>query len=225
MTIAKFASRPARWQALGVDPGDDVELVWSDAAAEVHRFVVGPIANNVYVVRCRRSGRAALIDAANEHERLLRVARGLGVEVVLETHGHWDHIGAVEQVRDAGISVLVRTEDATRLPGYDELLEDDDVIEVGSLRLRTVHTPGHTPGSICFALEGTNLLFTGDTLFPGGPGNTATPEGDFATIITSIERRILRPFSAETIIWPGHGAPSTLGVEAPHLAEWVERGW
>ncbi|MDE3065114.1 MAG: MBL fold metallo-hydrolase, partial [Acidobacteriota bacterium] len=82
---------------------DNVDLVWSDAAAEVHRFVVGPLANNVYVVRCRRSGQATLIDAANEHERLLRVARGLGVASVLETHGHWDHIGAVNEVRLAGI--------------------------------------------------------------------------------------------------------------------------
>ena len=87
---------------------DNVALVWSDAAAEVHRFVVGPIENNVYVVRCRRSGEATLIDAANEHDRLLRVAQRLGVTSVLETHGHWDHIGAVEQVREAGIDVWVR---------------------------------------------------------------------------------------------------------------------
>lgn len=202
-----------------------MELVYSDAAAEVHRFVVGPIDNNVYVVRCRRSGEAALIDAANEHERLLRVATRLGVGAVLETHGHWDHIGAVEQVRAAGIDVWVREEDAGRLPGYDHLLEDDDVVRVGDLRVRTVHTPGHTPGSICFALENAPVLFTGDTLFPGGPGNTTFEGGDFATIIASIEERLFRVFDASTTIWPGHGAPSTLGVERPHLDEWVERGW
>jgi glyoxylase-like metal-dependent hydrolase (beta-lactamase superfamily II) len=204
---------------------DNVELVWSDAAAEVYRFVVGPVENNVYVVRCRRTGDAALLDAANEHDRLLRVATRLGVTSVLETHGHWDHIGAVEQVRAAGIDVWVRVEDASLLPSYDHLLEDDAVHEVGDLRLRTLHTPGHTPGSISFALENTPLLFTGDTLFPGGPGNTTFEGGDFPTIITSIEERIFRIFGAETMIWPGHGAPSTVGIERPHLDEWVARGW
>jgi len=204
---------------------DNVETVWSDAAVEVHRFVVGPIDNNVYVVRCRRSGEATLIDAANEHERLLRVARELGVTSVLETHGHWDHIGAVEQVREAGIDVWVRAEDAGRLPGYDHLLEDDAIHPVGHLRVRTVHTPGHTPGSISFTVEGTPLLFSGDTLFPGGPGATTFEDGDFATIITSIEERIFRVMDASTIIWPGHGAPSTVGAESPHLDEWVARGW
>ena len=200
-------------------------LVWSNAAAEVHRFVVGPVDNNVYVVRCRRTGVAALIDAANEHERLLEVVTTLGVASVLETHGHWDHIGAVEHVREAGIDVWVRAEDADMLPGYDHLLEDDDVHAVGDLRLRTIHTPGHTPGSICFSLVGTPVLFSGDTLFPGGPGATSFEGGDFPTIITSIEERLFRPYDGDTIVWPGHGAATTLGVERPHVDEWVARGW
>lgn len=204
---------------------DNVELVWSDAAAEVHRFVVGPIDNNVYVVRCVATGEATLIDAANEHDRLLRVATRLGVTSVLETHGHWDHIGAVEQVRAAGIDVWVRGEDAGMLPSYDHLLDDDTVHHVGKLGLRTIHTPGHTPGSISFALEGTPLLFTGDTLFPGGPGNTTFEGGDFSTIIESIEQRFYRVFDDNTIFWPGHGNESTIGTERSHLDEWVERGW
>ncbi|HXC18614.1 MAG TPA: MBL fold metallo-hydrolase [Acidimicrobiales bacterium] len=204
---------------------DNVELVWSDARAEVHRFVVGPIENNVYVVRCKRTGEATLLDAANEHDRLLRVASRLGVTSVLETHGHWDHIGAVEAVREAGIDVWVRTEDAGMLPSYDHLLDDDIVHQVGDLRLRTLHTPGHTPGSICFALEETPMLFTGDTLFPGGPGNTNHDAKDFATIITSIDERIFGVFADDVTIWPGHGVESTVGTERPHLEEWVERGW
>jgi glyoxylase-like metal-dependent hydrolase (beta-lactamase superfamily II) len=202
-----------------------VSLVWSNAAAEVHRFVVGPLENNVYVVRCRRSGVATLIDAANEHERLLEVARSLGVTSVLETHGHWDHIGAVEQVREAGIDVWVRDEDAHLLPGYDHLLDDDVDFVVGDLRLRTVHTPGHTPGSLCFALVDTPVLFTGDTLFPGGPGATTFEGGDFPTIIASIEDRLFRRYDDATLVWPGHGAATTIGVERPHLDDWVARGW
>ncbi len=204
---------------------ENVALVWSDAAAQVYRFVVGPVDNNVYVVRCRRTGVAALIDAANEHEHLLDVARTLGVASVLETHGHWDHIGAVEQVRDAGIEVWVRAEDAALLPSYDHLLDDDVDHAVGDLRLRTVHTPGHTPGSICFSLVDTPVLFSGDTLFPGGPGATSFEGGDFATIITSIDERLLQRFGEDTIVWPGHGAATTIGVERPHLDEWVARGW
>jgi len=204
---------------------DNVDLVYEDALAQVHRFVVGPVENNVYVVRCKRTGEAALLDAANEHDRLLGVARHLGVTSVLETHGHWDHIGAVEQVREAGIDVWVRAEDAHMLPSYDHLLDDDTVHTVGDLALRTIHTPGHTPGSISFYLEGTPMLFTGDTLFPGGPGNATFEGGDFPTIIRSIEDRIFRVFPPETILWPGHGQESTLGVESPHLDEWVARGW
>ena len=204
---------------------DNVEMVWEDARAEVHRFVVGPIANNVYVVRCKRSGEATLIDAANEHDRLLRVATRLGVTSVLETHGHWDHIGAVEAVREAGIDVWVTSEDAAMLPSYDHVLDDDVIHQVGDLRLRTLHTPGHTPGSICFALEETPMLFTGDTLFPGGPGNTNGDAHDFATIITSIDERIFALFDDDEKFWPGHGVESTIGAERPHLDEWVERGW
>ena len=111
------------------------------------------------------------------------------------------------------------------LPSYDHLLDDDTVHQVGDLRLRTVHTPGHTPGSICFALEGTPMLFTGDTLFPGGPGNTNHDATDFATIITSIDERIFGAFADDVTIWPGHGRESTIGAERPHLDEWVERGW
>ena len=111
------------------------------------------------------------------------------------------------------------------LPSYDLLLEDDEQLSVGDLRIKTLATPGHTPGSICFAVEGTNLLFTGDTLFPGGPGNTWFEDADFETIIASIDRRIFAAFDPDTLVLPGHGGATTVGNEAPHLDEWVERGW
>jgi glyoxylase-like metal-dependent hydrolase (beta-lactamase superfamily II) len=202
-----------------------LEMIWDDARTEVHQIVVGPMENNVYVVRCRRTGDAMLIDAANEHDALLEICRNLGVTQVVETHGHWDHIQAVPAIRDAGISVAVTQADAGMLPSYDLILEDDEVLTVGDLRIRTLTTPGHTPGSICFAVEGTPLLFTGDTLFPGGPGNTSLEGGDFDTIITSLDRRIFAKFDADTVVLPGHGSDTTVGNEAPHLQEWVDRGW
>jgi glyoxylase-like metal-dependent hydrolase (beta-lactamase superfamily II) len=202
-----------------------LEKIWSDAAAEVHQIVVGPMDNNVYILRCRRTGDAMLIDAANEHEVLLEICQQLGVRSVVETHGHWDHIQAVPAVRDAGYSVAVTSADAGMLPSYDLILDDDETLSVGDLRITTLATPGHTPGSICFAVEDTNLLFTGDTLFPGGPGNTSFEGGDFATIIESIDRRIFAEFSPDTLVLPGHGDSTTVGNESPHLAEWADRGW
>jgi glyoxylase-like metal-dependent hydrolase (beta-lactamase superfamily II) len=200
-------------------------VLYEDGQAEIHQLVVGPIDNNVYVLRCKQTGEAVLIDAANEHDRLLELCRRLGVTKVIETHGHWDHIQAVPQVREAGYEVGVTEADASMLPSYDFVLEDDAVIKVGRLQLHTLATPGHTPGSMCFYVEGSPVLFSGDTLFPGGPGATKFPGGDFPTIITSIDEKIFRRFPAETIVMPGHGADTTVGNESPHLQEWADRGW
>lgn len=200
-------------------------LHWNDSSTEVHRLVVGPMDNNVFVIRCRESGEAVLLDAANEHERLLELCQALDVRTVLETHGHWDHIQAVPAIRDAGYQVGITAEDAAMLPSYDYLLEDEAVIEIGRLRIHTHHTPGHTPGSMSFSVEGTPLLFTGDTLFPGGPGATGYEGGDFDTILRSIEDRMFRVFDADTLVLPGHGTDTTIGAEAPSLDEWAARGW
>ena len=197
---------------------------FADSSVEIHKVVVGPVDNNVFVVRCKETGEAVLIDAANEHEKLLDLCRRLGVRRVLETHGHWDHIQAVPAVRDAGYEVGITGPDSDQLDAYDFVLEDDTAIEVGRVRLRTIATPGHTPGSMCFLVEGTPVLLSGDTLFPGGPGATKCPGGDFPTIIRSIEDRLL-PLPPDTIVMPGHGDDTTIGNERPHLQEWVDRGW
>lgn len=197
----------------------------SDSDLQIHKVVVGPMDNNVYVLRCNHTGEAVLIDAANEHDRLLDLARSLGVRRVLETHGHWDHIQAVPEMRDAGYSVGVTSADSSMLDSYDEILEDDSVISVGNLRLRTILTPGHTSGSMCFAVEGKPLLFSGDTLFPGGPGATSFEGGDFEAIIDSIDRRLFARLAKDTIVMPGHGVDTTIGDESPKLDQWIERGW
>ncbi len=200
-------------------------LHWSDSRLEVHRYVVGPVDNNVFVIRCTETGDAVLLDAANEHEKLLEVCQTLGVRTVLETHGHWDHIQAVPAIRDAGYEVGITAADAAMLPSYDFVLEDESVIQIGKLRIHTHLTPGHTPGSMSFSVEGAPLVFSGDTLFPGGPGATQFENGDFATILESVENRLFRAFDADTLVLPGHGLDTTIGNESPHLDEWAARGW
>ena len=207
-------------------PGvEGVTLHWCDERAEIHRIVVGDYENNVFVLRCRQTGESVLIDAANEHDKLLELCRALDVRSVLETHGHFDHIQAVPAVREAGYRVAVTADDAAMLPSYDDILEDESVIQVGRLRLHTICPPGHTPGSICFSLEDSPVLFSGDTLFPGGPGATTFDGGDFAAIIESIDRRLFARIDPGTIVMPGHGLDTTLGAERPNLDEWVARGW
>ena len=144
------------------------------------------------MLRCKQTGDAVLIDAANEHEKLLELCQRARTSArCIETHGHWDHIQAVPAVRDAGYEVGITARGRRRCStSYDFVLEDESVIEVGRLRLHTILNPGHTPGSMCFRLEGSPVLFSGDTLFPGGPGNTKFEGGDFATIIRSIEDRL-----------------------------------
>ena len=199
--------------------------IYADAACEVHQTVVGSFDNNVYIVRCRRTGDAVLVDAADEHDFLLELSRQLGVRRVLETHGHWDHIQAVPAMREAGIEVAVTAADAAMLPSYDLTLDDDVAIVVGDLEIRTIATPGHTPGSMCFSVLGTPLLLSGDTLFPGGPGATKFEGSSFEGIIESIDTRLFAPFGDATIVLPGHGDATTIGTERPHLDEWVARGW
>ena len=197
---------------------------YEDTTVRIDKLVVGPFENNVFIVRCKATGEAAIIDAANEHERLVPIARATGVRRVLTTHGHWDHIQAVTAIRDAGIDVGIAPADAAMLPSYDFLMPDDEVLTIGELRLRTIHNPGHTPGSTSFRLVGHPVLFSGDTLFPGGPGNTQTPEGDFPMIIESIDHRLFT-LPADLLVFPGHGLDTTIGDERPHLDEWVQRGW
>ena len=199
-------------------------LHFKDSELEIHKVVVGPMDNNVFVLRCKQTGESLLIDAANEHKLLLDLCKQLNVQSVIETHGHWDHIQAVPQVRNAGYADHVTPADAHMLESYDEILEDDSVINVGRVRLETILTPGHTPGAMCFKVKDKPILFSGDTLFPGGPGATQFEGGDFEKIIDSIDRRLFT-LDKRTAVLPGHGNNTTIGDERPHLDESIDRGW
>ena len=201
-------------------------LHYFDNNLEVHRIVVGSYDNNVFVLRCKHTGDSILIDAADEHEKLLDLCKALNVRRVLETHGHFDHIQAIPAMREAGYKVAVTTEDAGMLNdvGYDVFIEDGQIIEVGKLRIEAIKTPGHTPGSVSFKVIDAPLLFSGDTLFPGGPGATRFPGSSFEQIIESIDSRMF-VMPPDTVVLPGHGLDTTIEAERPHLQEWIDRGW
>ena len=199
-------------------------LHYEDDRVQITKVVVGPMVNNVFFVRCAETGESVMVDAADEPDVLLPLCEELAVGDVLTTHGHGDHIQAVPAVRRAGHRVGVAQADAEMLPAYDFEIADEDVIEVGRLRLHSLHTPGHTPGSTCFKVEGSPVLLSGDTLFPGGPGNTRRNPVHFATIIRSIQQRLF-VLPDDTVVLPGHGDDTTIGTERPHLQEWIDRGW
>ena len=160
-----------------------------------------------------------LIDAANEHDKLLELCRDLGVRQVVETHGHWDHIQAVPAVRDAGYEVGVTAADAAMLPSYDLVLEDELGDRGRPAAACTPSPPRATPPARCASPRGdARCCSAGTPSSPAGPGNTSFADADFATIIRSIEDRLFAAFGPDTIVLPGHGADTTIGTESPHLA-------
>ncbi len=187
-------------------------------------FAVGPYDNNVYLLSDPTSKEALLIDAANEAPRILKELEGLRVSHILTTHGHGDHVQALRPVREkTHARFACHAEDEKMMPiAADQRIKDGDTFRFGGYELRAIHTPGHTPGSVCFLVG--QHLFSGDTLFPGGPGNTANPYASFETIIASIRGKLFT-LPDETQVLPGHGKATTIGKERPHLDEWIERGW
>jgi len=187
-------------------------------------FAVGPYDNNVYILSDPKSKEALLIDAANEAPRILKELEGLRVSHILTTHGHPDHVQAVSKVREQTHARFSFHEgDASMMPlPADRPIADGDIFRFGDYELRALHTPGHTPGSVCFVIG--EHLFSGDTLFPGGPGNTANPYASFPTIIESIRTKLFT-LPDEMQVLPGHGKPTTIGTERPHLEGWIARGW
>ena len=171
-----------------------------------------------------------VIDAPHDADTIVEAVNGRRVVAVVCTHGHNDHVNAAPALADAvGAPILLHPEDRVlwdmthpdRAP--DGELADGQVVEVAGTELRVIHTPGHAPGAVCLYAPEAGVLFSGDTLFQGGPGATGRSYSDFPTIVASIRDRLLS-LPAETVVNTGHGDSTTIGAEAPHLQEWIDRG-
>ncbi len=196
----------------------------------ITRLSVGPMDNNAYLLL--DAGVAVVVDAAADAPALLRALGRTPLRAVVTTHRHHDHVGALaDVVRATGARVFAGTPDAEAVAdaaGVDVAgLWDGDVVTVGATRLEVIGLVGHTPGGIALAHTPDDrpaVVFTGDSLFPGGVGRTHSP-ADFASLLTDVTTKLFDRFGDDTVIHPGHGAPTTLGAERPHLDAWLARGW
>jgi glyoxylase-like metal-dependent hydrolase (beta-lactamase superfamily II) len=195
----------------------------------ITKVAVGPMDNNAYLLRCTATGELALIDAAAEPETLLALIGDVPLATIITTHQHWDHWGALAEVQQAtSAQTVAHPEDAGELPvPVTHPVRHGDTVSVGDASLSVIHLRGHTPGSIalCYADPAGPHLFTGDSLFPGGPGNTQQDAARFGQLMTDLEERVFAELPDETWVYPGHGRDTTLGAERPQLPEWRARGW
>ncbi len=198
----------------------------------IRKLAVSTMSNNVYLLTDTSTGEQLLVDAADDADAVLRlVAAGTGrLDWVVTTHQHWDHHRALAAVVEATRArTAAGADDADALPVRpDRRLEQGDTLQFGDVSLEVVHLRGHTPGSIALAYEdddGRTHLFTGDSLFPGGVGNTKNEGQSFDDLIADVTERVFDVYDDDTWVYPGHGGDTLLGRERPHLPEWRERGW
>jgi glyoxylase-like metal-dependent hydrolase (beta-lactamase superfamily II) len=215
-----------------VSPGGEPD-VRSIGFLTVTKVAVDPqMSNNCYLLHCTETDELVLVDAAAEAPRLLELIGDRSLTTVVTTHQHWDHHRALAEVVAAtGAAVVAGEADADAITEQTGVpvtrrVGDGDRVAVGTCDLEVIHVAGHTPGSICLHWpdEGGHL-FTGDSLFPGGVGNTFGDADAFRQLIDDVETKIFGRLPDETWFYPGHGGDSTLGAERPHLAEWRSRGW
>ncbi len=214
-----------------VEPGKPARRTLPGAS--ILKVSVGPMDNNAYLVTCSRTGETLLIDAANDPAFLLELVAQYApkLSLIVTSHQHQDHWMALSEVAaSTGAPTAAHPLDAGPLPVTpDLLLSDGDTVNVGELSFDVIHLRGHTPGSVALALTGPAAsdevqLFTGDCLFPGGPGRTTRPD-EFDSLIADLETKVFARYGDGTVVYPGHGDDTALGNERPHLAEWRERGW
>jgi len=184
---------------------------------------------NCYLLQCKETGAKLMIDAAGEPERLVELCDGR-LDLVVTTHRHWDHweLGLAEVVRATSARTYAGAPDVPSIEvPTDVPVEDGDHIAFGAITLTAIRLTGHTPGSVALLYEdpdGHPHLFTGDSLFPGGPGRTTNPT-EFTSLMDDLEAKVFGKLPDDTVIWPGHGKPTTLGAERPSLPAWRARGW
>jgi glyoxylase-like metal-dependent hydrolase (beta-lactamase superfamily II) len=196
----------------------------------ITKVSVGPYDNNAYLLRSTATGDALLIDAANDADRLLEVIGGVPLHTIITTHQHPDHWQALEDVVEAtGARTVAHPADSAALPvPVTDPAEDGGIVTVGDISLEVIHLVGHTPGSIALLYrdpDGHGHLFTGDCLFPGGPGNTQKDPLRFASLMDGLEEKVFGRLPDDTWVYPGHGNDTTLGAERPSVPAWRERGW
>lgn len=194
----------------------------------ITKFSVGAMDNNVYLLSCRHTGRRLLIDAASDVERIGEVLGDGGLDHVVTTHRHHDHIAATEAiVSSTGATGIAHADDADHIPAVSRHVHNGDTIECGLFSIEVIHLVGHTPGSIALLYRdpaGIAHLFTGDSLFPGGVGKTRSDE-DFESLINDVEKRIFGILDDNTWVYPGHGNDTTLGAQRDQLPQWRARRW
>ena len=215
-----------------VEPGGPALTLPLSGDVTLTKISVGPMDNNAYLLTAEDGG-AVLIDAAEDDTRLLELIDGREVAVIITTHRHGDHWQALPTVAEATKAELIcgRPDvDAIATGAWVEGLVgawDGDEVTIGEGELEVIGLVGHTPGSIALAFTGSDgvvHLFSGDSLFPGGPGKTNSP-ADFASLLGDLESKVFARFDDRTVVHPGHGDGTTLGAERPQLAEWRARGW
>jgi glyoxylase-like metal-dependent hydrolase (beta-lactamase superfamily II) len=202
----------------------------------IRKASVSAMDNNAYLITDRATGEQLLVDAADDAPRLLALLAepipdgGHGLATVVTTHRHWDHSRALAPVLEAtGARSAAGRDDAPHLPvAPDVVLDHGDTVAVGATTLDVVHLRGHTPGSVALILragDGSTHAFTGDSLFPGGVGNTEKDPQRFSSLLRDVEERLFGVLPDDTWVYPGHGKDTTLGTERPFLGAWRERGW
>jgi glyoxylase-like metal-dependent hydrolase (beta-lactamase superfamily II) len=219
MDDASGTPRPPETAEFGVvKVGGPVHDYPPAGSLHVRKLAVGEYENNVYVLIA--GGEALIIDGADEPNRILPLVEGLEVRGIAQTHNHFDHVAGLSALVDAlDVPVYAHPEDPPPVPFTP--IGEGEVLKVADVTVTALHTPGHTPGSVCYSTEGS--LFSGDTLFPAGPGKTGDP-GRFTEIMGSLDR-LFAEFPDETRVCPGHGIDTTLGRERPYVETWRSRGW
>jgi hydroxyacylglutathione hydrolase len=198
-----------------------MKIMAEDGAVKITRMELGPWGTNAYILVCRITGESLLVDAPGEADEVLKQLAGTKPKYIVLTHNHIDHIGALQELKSKlKVPVALHPADASRLGLKPDIeLKDGDIMKVGRLSIKVLHTPGHTLGSICLLVG--KYLISGDTIFPGGPGKTGTP-ADFRQIVKSIQSKLFI-LSGDTQVYPGHGEPTELGKEKKEFAVFASK--